>query len=72
MMMFPALTRLRSGIATITAIAALAWLPAHAADRPAREDRPKAPAVAADDASSSKTLDAEKLFDPGEVYGKDA
>ena len=61
MMMFVAPTRLRSGIATIMAIAALAWLPAHAADRPADDDPPKAP-TAADNVAPAQTLDAEKLF----------
>lgn len=61
MMTFVAPTRLRSGIATMAAIAALAWLPAHAADRPASDDT-KAPAATPDNASPAQTLDAEKLF----------
>ena len=58
MMMFVA--RLRGGIATIAAIAALAWSPAQAADHPSSEDRAKVPA--ADSASPAQALDAEKLF----------
>ena len=61
MTMFVAPARLRNGIATIATIAALAWLPAQAADRPAGDDRPKSPA-ATNNASPAQTLDAEKLF----------
>ena len=61
MMMLLAPTRSRSVIAAIAAVAALAWLPAHAADRPADDVGAKAPA-AADSASPAQTLDAEKLF----------